>query len=460
MVGGIALGFSLSVINRGFDCLIDAEQLKVILEDKISEEVFWDLGVPKGRSEFLIYGNAYSAKPTRALGVFVRVRNVSKFLMVFGDRKWTDFGISEAEPFNVMPIDYEHAFGGEGLLENPLGKGFDDAQNHTLLPNIESPDSLIVSKDDISPVAGFRAYAYDSPQRQQYFINKGEFNLDSEIIPEEVLPEYFNTAPLDQRLDQFFQGDEEIEIKNMHPFIPLIKSSLPGVRLRLFSVQEDDFGKYNFAEMNVNCETLFLLPEWERGILIFRVTAAIRDLTASKVLCIYSALELLTDQPKTIEYYYNRFLKYLPENSSNTFYGDPKNPSEFIDMTNSQNEFDSCLKHDENMAISEELGVTMFFNELRNLKKFESGSDSKIIKDLISQLNVVMKQCEISEEDIKEYFLKRREDGDDPLPSEEELLESLRDIWENDSEMYEKLSKSINQIGQMRKILLQKYTLF
>jgi|GEM_PF-5883651 len=448
------MGFSLTDNGSNLSRILDSTQLQTIVAEKISEENFWDLGVPKGSSEFLVYGSAFSQNPVHGLGIFVRVANISKFLMVFGDREWTNFGISKAKPFKVMPIDYEHAFGGDSITENPLGKGTANSKVANQLPNVENPDNLIISKEDIPPIAGFKPYPYKWPQRQQYFLEHGEFNMDSEIIPENILPDHFNTAPHDQRFEGFFIGNEEIEIKNMHPFTPLIKSSLPGIKLRMFVVQQNDSGKNEFHEMPVTCETLFLLPEWERGILIFRATTEIADLNASKVSYIYSALEVLTDQPKSLEHYYQEFISRFPENIS----ASKENNHTITDkiLTEENNLNLESLNISDGQSSKEEIGIKAFFAILNNLQNMNFGDNDTIIKNLFGQLSEALMRSNISETDFMEFIANQQATGEPILPSSDEVIDNLKEVWEKDHSIYEQLKHSLDELEKVKKILLDK----
>lgn len=430
---------------------MDSEQVKTIIEDVITEESFWDLGVPKGSSEFLVYGSAHSVKPVRGLGVFVRVSNSSKFLMVFGDREWTDFGISEAKPFKTMPIDYEHAFGGGKFSKNPLGKGFFDAQQ-CVLPNIESSDELITNREDIPDnVMGLKPYPLDWVQRQQYFVEYGGCNMDLEIIPDDALPEHFNVAPPDQRLNGFFIGNEEIELKNMHPFKPLIRSSLPGVRLRMFAVHQNDSNKQEFIEISVTCETLFLLPEWERGVLIFRSVMETLDLQASNVSYVYSALELLSEQAKPLEFYYQAFLSRLPKNSNvvveNSQISDGE---ECLSPIEPKEDFNAKLKEIFAQFNKEEAGIRSFFAILNNLDALNFANDDGLIKNIFFQLNEVLRQANVTEMDFIKYAESRKEEGKSILPSDEEIINSLKEGWKDDANLYERLKQGLSELEKLK----------
>lgn len=162
---------------------IVGDQLKIADEQvwEVSFEPFRETEYGQLESDFVfvrenvdlfVLGNAYApdGQPTEQMSVVVKVNEEPiKEIMVFGDRKWKKglLGLekSRPEPFTVMPLKLEHAYGGkekwDGLdvpyMNNPDGKGYylhkESAVNGPL-PNLEDPNQLIDSwKDCPDPVA-------------------------------------------------------------------------------------------------------------------------------------------------------------------------------------------------------------------------------------------------------------------------------------------------------------------
>lgn len=143
--------------------------------------------VPRRDSAFEVFliGAAYAPEPgVLERRVVLTVGKVRRELLVSGDRRWLKVegqaGISKAQPFVRMPINYTRAFGGSTLVEvdeasfievqdvrNPLGRGFDplpqvEALSGYLspppgfpkmdytrwLPNVEDPTSRVASPGD------------------------------------------------------------------------------------------------------------------------------------------------------------------------------------------------------------------------------------------------------------------------------------------------------------------------
>jgi hypothetical protein len=125
-------------------------------------------------------------------------------------------------------------------------------------------------------------------------------------LPRDTQGEWFNTAPEDQRLPAFFRGDETVEIRNMHPEKPLLKSVLPGLRARLF-VQRLEGDSSLFREIPCRAETLWLFPDREVGILLYRGSVPVADDEYVEILNLYGQWESLADPPEPVDFYNRRF---------------------------------------------------------------------------------------------------------------------------------------------------------
>jgi hypothetical protein len=243
----IAVLFSLTKSAAGVDRLLIANELEDIIDNQLGADIFWDCQIPKGNGEFLVSGDAYNLHSEDFFGVCIKVGDVSKL--------------------------------------------------------------LIIDKPGASKVVGFEPYPLNTLWRK--LPSDIDFTQKVISIPDEVLPEHFNTAAHDQRLNGFIHGDEKIEIKNMHPSISTISSSLPELRLRLFVMHKNDRGEDGFKEMLVQADTLWLLPNLERGILVYRATYPLVNGVFGDIKYVYSVIEDLKDEAKPIEYYLIQLLKLI-----------------------------------------------------------------------------------------------------------------------------------------------------
>ena len=293
----------------------------------LGEVPLLDQGWPKPKGEFLLAGTCHAPKGSSITGgrVSVRVGAVSKELAVFGERRWQrdTVGlrtISEPRPFSEMPIDWDHAFGGEGFAENPSGKGFvevtgKDGNPFLPLPEIEEPSSLIASPGDRPPPAGFGLVPAHLPRRAKLSgtYDKRWLRERWPGFPDDLEPEFFLAAPPGQQLEGFFTGGEKIEICNMHPDMPVITSGLPKRRVRLFFLKRPDLEKRSyvrrdlldgeFFEARLNAETLWLFPDILRGVLLYRAVTPCIDDEYSDLAWAHVADEEPGSEPLPLEHY-------------------------------------------------------------------------------------------------------------------------------------------------------------
>ncbi|SFU61460.1 Uncharacterized protein YjbI, contains pentapeptide repeats [Polaromonas sp. YR568] len=302
------------------DALATEPELWAAVAAALGSDQMLDEGMPKTTAEFLVYGACHGpeGRAVEQLPVNIKVGTVAKTLYVFGDRQFTLLGTSAPKPFTRMPLGAANAFGGPGHPVNPLGKGFaevpgPDGALVRPLPNVELPNSLIVHEGDAPAPAGFGALAVDSPQRQRLL---GQFD-DAWVkrswphLPEDTQPEFFQTAPPDQRMAGFFRGDEAISIGHMHLGQPLISTALPKLRARCF-VNRLRGGREEFAEVEARAETVWLFPELECGIVLYRAVETTLDEEADDVLHMMAEWENLADAPLSFEHYQALFKSKLP----------------------------------------------------------------------------------------------------------------------------------------------------
>src|SRR5262245_51203149 len=120
---------------------------------------FLDMGFPKRTPEVLIAGEARAPAGTtvKARQVDVTVGPVTKRAVVFGDRYWVKDGVlvklTDATPFEAVPLIPDLAFGNEKHPLNPMGRGCDpdfilQRFGYAALPNIENPRHLVAHPDD------------------------------------------------------------------------------------------------------------------------------------------------------------------------------------------------------------------------------------------------------------------------------------------------------------------------
>src|SRR6185437_7349523 len=166
---------------------------------------------------------------------------IKKELWVVGDRVWNTTGPSDPVPFDKMPLDYEHAFGGPGYASNPRGKGASavKAESGDLvhpLPNVELAKKLVTSPRDRPSPAGFAPIDPSWPQRIKKTGTYDKKWLETRYpeMAEDLDPSYFNAAPEDQWIDGYWQGGEPFVLESMHPNKPRIEGQVPSLVARAF----------------------------------------------------------------------------------------------------------------------------------------------------------------------------------------------------------------------------------
>jgi uncharacterized protein YjbI with pentapeptide repeats len=310
------------------DLALSEQELWPFVQGELGKETVFDMAMPKPKGEVLVWGKCFSpdGRPTPASQVHFRMGAVEKGAYVFGDRHWnkTALGmtISDPEPFVEMPVTYERAFGGKSFERNPAGKGMDAVNSASgnearPLPNIEDPKHLIGSPGDRPEPRGFGPLDCAWPQRSKKlgaYDNKW-FRERWPFYPEDMDWTYFNAAPEDQQMEVFFNGNEKFTFTNMHKTKPSMESRLPNLRRRLFINQRADKGKPEgediFREVRTHIDTVWLFPHAERGIVVHRGSAEVRDDEAADVLHVYITTEDPSAQAKTIDRCHEEFKKRL-----------------------------------------------------------------------------------------------------------------------------------------------------
>jgi uncharacterized protein YjbI with pentapeptide repeats len=261
-----------------------------------------DLGMPKPRGEFLVSGNYYAPGGEAVTGgeVIARVGDQEKNLLVFGDRQWIAGIPSQPENFTTMPIEYGLAFGGNNLDTNMEGKGYQGE----VLPNIEMPQQLLTSPNSKIEPAGFSVLDPACAQRRRYLGTYDDQYLQKYFpgYPEDFDWHYFMSAPKDQWIEDFYQGDEAFEFHNMHPEMARINGSLPGFKARCFYTQTTEASQ-QLKELSLNLDTLWFLPAADLCLLIWRGGKDVVDDEAEQIENILLAFESSTESNRDLAYY-------------------------------------------------------------------------------------------------------------------------------------------------------------
>lgn len=303
-----------------------SEQIPVVFGDELydpenggSVKFESDAAPFKPKADIALVGRAHArgGDPVTVLNVSLRVGTLKKSLRVFGDRHWRclsrllPVSATKPEPFTEMELVYERAFGGidtkgGGFCEqNLVGCGFITKKlkkilNGAPLPNIEDPESLIKSWKDRPPPAGFGFYGRAWSPRNRYLGIYDE-TWRKERSPRPPLDfsfDYYNASHPDLQVQGYLQGNEDVELVNLTPD-GYLRFWLPGIKLncnvtktyelltepvRNDENQNAESKVEEFTEpIDLNLDTLCLIPDEKRFYLVWRGLCPVRDLTGIEV---------------------------------------------------------------------------------------------------------------------------------------------------------------------------------
>jgi hypothetical protein len=199
-----------------------------------------DYAPHKPRCDVLLNGSAYAPNgyPTERVRVGLRVGSVTKVFDVVGNRAWRELAATVSstrpEPFKVMPISYDNAFGGvdnlhpdparhRTYLPNHAGKGFYHNVDSYIyvgkpLPNTEeSNDPVTKPNGKYRPMAfGPVGRAWDP--RPKFAGTYDQYWLDNvfPFLPADFDDRYYQAAPVDQQID-YLRGGEQVTLYNLTP---------------------------------------------------------------------------------------------------------------------------------------------------------------------------------------------------------------------------------------------------
>jgi uncharacterized protein YjbI with pentapeptide repeats len=290
---------------------------------ELGKEGILDQGMPKERGEVLVTGAFHSpdGKPRPAGRVRTALGSVDKSLYVFGQRYWKraplTWGITDPEPMTSMPITYANAFGGPEYPLNPLGKGLPATSANAAdalepLPNVEDPACLIGSRRDRPDPAGFGPLDMSWPQRvaKSGTYNDQWYQQRFPGLADDIDWTFFNTAPEDQQIEGFFNGDESFSIECMHPLKPLIEGRLPALRPRCFVTQNKDQQPV-FTEINLHLDTIRLFPHALKGVLVYHGLVEVQHDMAKDIEHLLLAYEFRKEPPRSLMHYHDALTRRL-----------------------------------------------------------------------------------------------------------------------------------------------------
>jgi len=303
---------------------LSEQALWPMVAEQMPGGAIFDKGQLKPKGEFIVAGAALAPldQPVTGMRVAVRLGAIEKRLAVFGDRYWrlTDRGVemTQAQPFDRMPIDEVRSFGGPDHKSNPKGKGASarkivDAGYDAPLPNVENADALIRSLDDKPVPASLGPIPPDSSSRMRFAgtYDQHWMNKVAPFKPDDFNPLFYCDAPEDQRLEGYFDGDEAFSVSGMTRRVAIAEGRLPNVRIRCFAHRPSED---SFTEIHMVNDTVTLFPNVTKATLAFRGLIKSKEPFCEDIGAIMLALEHVETAPRPAEYYLRIFgLRTDPE---------------------------------------------------------------------------------------------------------------------------------------------------
>jgi len=261
-----------------------------------------DIAPFKPKADIVLVGCAHSPRHQliQSLDVRLKVGKIKKQLRVFGDRKWNVYnGFLREEPtppvpFHKMELTYDRSFGGIDMdgggycPYNLIGKGYAKQKSKRevkgfCLPNIEDPKKLIETRKCTPRPVGFGYYGKAWKPRLDYLGTYDESwqKQLAPLAPKDFRFEFYNAAHPDLQVDGYLKGTEVVEMIHLAPESK-ISFNLPGIQIQSKLVKSTDSNK-QIQNLEMNLDTLCLLPEENRFFLIWRGYATTRDLACSDI---------------------------------------------------------------------------------------------------------------------------------------------------------------------------------
>lgn len=247
-----------------------------------------DYAPHKSRCDVLLNGSAYApnGRPAKKVPVRLRVGSMVKEFDVIGDRVWqvSNMGYTQSfpQPFTVMPISYDHAFGGSddkhpdkskhsAYMPNTIGRGYHVNSSYELMHNTPLPNTEERGKSVSLPAGHYRPMAFGVIARNWAPRYKLAGTYDQNwidnvfpFLPADFNNDYYQAAPVDQQIN-FLQGNEVVELTNLTPQGRMV-FRLPKIQIPVTFF----LNKGGKEEKQAVADTLVLEPDLNRFTITWR----------------------------------------------------------------------------------------------------------------------------------------------------------------------------------------------
>jgi hypothetical protein len=282
----VAIKGTFAIPQNGKEPRLAAEQVPLCEADVFTGEPGFsaplyesDYAPRKPRCDVLLHGSAYApgGRPVKRVTVSLQVGSLSKSFDVVGNRRWRKrfffVRASRPEPFTVMPISYNNAFGGvdnthekekkhRAYVANPIGIGFHNNRQANFVQNRPLPNTEEPGKRIKRPHGKYRPMAFGPigrswPPRLEYAGTYDDNWLENvfPFLPADFDDAYYQAAPPDQQID-CLQGGEEVVLINLTPQ-GRIAFRLPTIDLPV----EFTDARYKRTEKHALLDTIMIEPD-------------------------------------------------------------------------------------------------------------------------------------------------------------------------------------------------------
>jgi hypothetical protein len=283
------------------DVTLGAEQVPVDFKGKLygepaasSPHFEPETAFVKLATDCVLLGHAVSVRPTTQMDVSVRIGPVGKSARVTGNRWWLDGAVgltmSAPEPFQLLPLVYERAFGGwdrtpektehhEYETRNPVGVGFVGKRGTPLvgapLPNIEEASQMVTSPTSRARPVGFGFIGVEWQPRVAFAgTYDGAWTRQrAPLLPKDFDRRFFNAASEGLVAPGYLRGDEWVQAVGVTPE-GTWQFRLPGVVAPVVTIALPFTGD---VTLQTNLDTLIVDADARRITLIWRAFTALRS---------------------------------------------------------------------------------------------------------------------------------------------------------------------------------------
>ena len=236
-----------------------------------------DFALFKPRTDFIVVGQARPPQGTAVQRLRTGI-SVGSYAKVFDAR-------SAAGPFTALPLAHRW---------------------------VAEPPPLPKQRDRLQPpeLVGFGPVPAGWPQRQALTGTYDERYMKARWpwFPEDFDYGYFNAAPRDQQLDGGLRGDEQVVLQHLHAEQPMLRTRLPGLRVRCFLQMRGADGSLAYREPQMRLDTLAIDVEAAKLVLVWRGIAEVRTPKMSDVEQVVVVTEPLSDTPRPASAYAAAFV--------------------------------------------------------------------------------------------------------------------------------------------------------